>query len=223
MKKINFIVLLLAIFQYTTAQEAEMSDKFILGGSVNFSTTNNSSPAGLGLVLTPTNESKSTFFGFAPYIGKEINPRLILGLGVDIGVGRSTSEISSFFPSPGSGELKRNSYQIGFGVFSRHVVNPDNQLSFYLQPHINYFISNEKEFQNSNRAGEVQTNFLQLGAGLGLMYNISDQLRATLRSGGLSYVNGNWEDKKSDAANDFSSFGFNLNLSNIFFGLEIRL
>ncbi|TVQ41873.1 MAG: hypothetical protein EA362_14145 [Saprospirales bacterium] len=223
MKKLSFIVLLFAIFQLATAQETEISDKFILGGSVNFSISNNANPAGVGFILTPTNESKSTFFGFAPYIGKEISPKLIVGLGIDFGMGRTTTKNASFFPSPGSGEVKRNSNQIGFGVFSRHVANPDNQLSFYLQPYIQYFISNQKEFQNSNLTREAITNFLELGSGLGLMYNINDQLRATLRSGGLSYINGSWEVKDTDLGNDFSSFGLNLNLSNIFFGLEIRL
>jgi hypothetical protein len=62
-----------------------------------------------------------------------------------------------------------------------------------------------------------------LGAGLGLLYNINNRIRATLRTGGLNYVNGKWEIKVTDTKKNFSSFGTNISLSTIHFGFEIRV
>nr|MBS0037005.1 hypothetical protein [Saprospiraceae bacterium] len=91
------------------------------------------------------------------------------------------------------------------------------------QPYVEYNLLNQDEIQDSNVTHEEKANYFELGAGLGILYNINSKMRATLRTGGLSYVNGKWEIKDTDTEKDFSSFGTNLNLSTIFFGFEIRI
>lgn len=229
MKKLTFTVLLISFLHMLNAQEIE--SKFIIGGSMNFLLQNNTYPlsslsiiSGIGGIYSnSTNDTKNTTFAITPYFGKEISQKLFVGLQLDYRIGKYKAEDTFVFGQSNSIDFERNSNQIGIGVFTRHILNPNNQFSFFIQPYLEYNFLDEEELQDSNVIQEQKANYFELGAGLGVLYNINKNVRATLRTGGLNYVNGKWEIKDTDTEKDFSSFGMILNLSTIFFGFELRI
>jgi hypothetical protein len=231
MKKFTFTVFLISILQVLNAQETEIGGKFIIGGSINFLIQNNTYPlsslsinSGLGGIYSnSTDNTKNMSFAITPYFGKEISQKLFVGLQLDYRIGKYRAEDTFVFGQPNDIDFERNANQIGIGMFSRHILNPNNQFSFFIQPYFEYNLLNEEELQDSNVTQEEKASFFELGAGLGVLYNINNRIRATLRTGGLNYVNGKWEIIDTDTERDFSSFGTNLNLSTIFFGFEIRI
>ena len=231
MKKLILIALSISLFQVANAQETEIGNKIILGGSINFLTQNNTYPlpslsinSGIGGIYSnSTNDTKNTALAITPYLGKEINPKLFVGLQLDYRIGRYKAEDTFVFGQTNLIDLERNSNQIGIGLFTRHILNPKNQFSFFIQPYFEYNLLNQDQIQDSNVTQEEIANYFEISAGLGILYNINSKMRATLRTGGLNYVNGKWEIKGTDTEKDFSSFGTNFNLSTIFFGFEIRI
>lgn len=231
MKKLILIALAVSILQIVNAQETVIGNKVILGGSFNFLTQNNSYPlsslsinSGIGAIYSnSTVDTRNTTFAIRPYLGKEINPKLFIGLQLDYRIGRYKADDAFLLGLTNPIDFERNSNQIGIGLFTRHILNPNRQISFFIQPYLEYNTSNEKEIHDSNLTQEEKVNYFEAGIGLGIMYNINNRIRATLRTGGLNYVNGKWEIKGTDREKDFNSFGLNLNLSTIFFGFEIRI
>jgi len=229
MKKLILAILLFSIFQVSNAQEEETINKYVVGGSFNFISQNNTFPLGAfsitsvvgGVFSTSTSESKNTSFSLTPYIGKEINAHWLAGLQFDYGSSSYTVERNLF--SPSGGEFKRTTNQLGFGLFARYMVNPKNKVVFFLQPATEYNTLTDKEFLDNLERDEEKATFFEAKVDLGIVYNVSDNVRLLLRNGGLLFISGKWEDTDSEEERDFSSFSTTLNLSNVFFGVELRL
>jgi len=230
MKKLTLIALLISIFQVANAQEVETRNKLILGGSMNFVIQSN---LDLPLVLLTgtvfphyrSDDTKSTVFTISPYFGKEINPRLIVGLQASYSI-RNYIIYDAHLPDPLNSpvDIENNSSQIGIGVFSRHILNPNNRFNFFIQPYFEYNLLNSKRFAGRFTPYEEKESYFQIGSGMGILYNINDRFRATLTTGGLSYLNGKSERKGTpNKEKAFSSFRTNINLSTIYFGLELRI
>ena len=235
MKKLILTILCLSILRVINAQETEIDNKFILGGSMNFLIQNNTYPLSSfplnsrigGIYSNGTSDTRFNTLAFSPYFGKEIRSNLMVGLQFDYRIENNEQDDVQVFglgqSNPNTIDLKRNSNQIGFGIFTRYIINPSRQFSFFLQPYAQYNLLNEKRSEDATVIQEQKANYIELGVGLGMTYNINKNIRAVLRSGGVSYVTGNWEIKNTDTEKDFSSFGTNLSLSSIFFGFEIRI
>jgi len=226
-----FIPVLISFFQIATAQQEITPGKFILGGSFNFLAQENTYPlsslsinSGIGGIFSNSiDDSRNTSFAITPYIGKEINPGLILGVQLDYRSGNYKADDTFIFGQPDPVDFKRVSNQIGIGLFSRHMFNPEAQFNLFIQPYAEYNFLKEEESQDSNLTREEKARFIEIGLGGGVLYNVSDHLRLLVRTGGITYVNGNWEIVGTDTEKDFSSFGASLNLSSIFLGVEFRL
>jgi len=231
MKKLSLIILLFSIFQGLNAQEEENSNKYVLGGSINFLSQSNSYPfsafsinSGIGgLYSNSTNDIKNSIFAITPYFGKEINSHWLAGLQLDYRRGNYKAESSFVIGQSVTGEFERKSNQIGFGVFTRYMVNPENKVIFFIQPSVEYNILKEDEFFDSALNQEEKATYFEARVNLGIVYNINDKVRATLRTGGLLFVSGKWEVLDTDIENDFTSFSANLNLTNVSFGFELRI
>ena len=227
MKKLILIAFAVSILQAVNAQETEIGNKVILGGSINFLTQNNTYPisslsinSGIGGIYSnSTDDTRNTTFAITPYFGKEINPKLFVGLQLDYRIGRYKAE----FGQINSINFERNSNQVGIEIFTRHILNPNNKFGFFLQPFMVYNLLSGEETQDSKVTREEIANYFEVGAGLGMLYNFNSKIRATLRAGGLNYINGKWKIKDTDQTKNFSSFGTNLNLSTIYFGIELRI
>lgn len=233
MKNLILTALLFSLFHGVYAQNTEHENKIVLGGFTSFHTQNNTFPFSSlsriainsigGIYANNTNDTKYTTFAFTPYLGKEINPHWIVGVQLDYRFEKYTANDVLFFGQTNPIDTERNTDQIGIGIFARYIFNPKNQLNFFLQPNIGYNLLNEEALEDSKVVQEQKTSYLSLSVGAGMLYNINDKIRATLRTGGLTYINGNWEIKDTNEGNKFSSFGANFNLSNISFGFEIRI
>lgn len=231
MKYITLIAVLNSLFGIANAQDETISNSFILGGSVNYFTQNNTFPFSIisinsgigGLFSNSTNDTKNTTFSISPYFGREINPYLILGIQLDYRIGKFKAEDTFVFGQTAPVDFERNSNQIGIGVFTRHTLNPDKQFNLFIQPFIEYNLLNEEERQDLHVTQEEKASYIELGIDAGVLYTITDSMRATLRVGGLNYLNGKWEIIDTDTENNFSSFRANINLSTIFFGFEIKI
>jgi len=235
MKKIILTLLCISILTITNAQETGIDNKFILGGSMNFLIQNNTYPlTSLSLITRTggiysggTNDIRYTTLAFSPYFGKEISSNLMVGLQFDYRKEKIEQDDVPVFvlgqSNPNTVDIKRNSNQVGIGIFIRYIVNPSNQFSFFFQPYAQYNLLNEDLSEDSIVRRQEKANFLELGVGLGMIYNVNNKIRAVLRSGGLNYVTGKWEIKNTDTGKNFNSFGTNFSLSNIYLGFEIRI
>ena len=230
MKKLTLIALLISIFQVANAQEVETGNKLILGGSMNFVIQNNLDlplVSGTGFIFPyyRSDDTKSTVFNISPYFGKEINRHFIVGLQASYSI-RNYIIYDAYVPYPLNRpvDIENNSSQIGIGVFSRHTLNPDNKFNFFIQPYFQYNILNSKRNEGTSTPFEEKASYFQIGSGMGILYNINDRFRATLTTGGLSYLNGKSERKGTpNKEKSFSSFRANISLSTIYFGLELRI
>ncbi len=231
MNKLVLIAFTVSILQVLNAQETEIGNKLFLGGSLHFLVQKNTYPlsslsinSGFGAIYSnSTEDTKNTTFAISPNLGKEINPKLFVGLQLDYRIGRYKAEDISLFGQPNSIDFERNSNQVGIEIFTRHILNPNNKFGFFLQPFMAYNLLSGEETQDSKVTREEIANYFEVGAGLGMLYNFNSKIRVTLRAGGLNYINGKWKIKDTDQTKNFSSFGTNLNLSSIYFGIELRI
>lgn len=233
MKNTILFVLGMLLCSYLNAQDAEAyQNKFVLGGSVNFSTQNNYIyPLGLNFIPVggvhsgSSEDYKQTRFSLSPYIGKELNQNNLVGVSFHVVVEKSeATDVGIIFePAPVPLDRTTDNLQFGIELFSRHQVLDFGSIGFYLQPYLGYNIANTKDkYDVSSYDREIKTTYFNIGSRLGLLYNATDKLRFTLSSSGLSYINGKWEEVNSENGNDFNSFQTNLNLSSTYLGIELR-
>ena len=231
MKKITLLFFLIPMLQVVFAQEEIAPNKIVLGGSMNFLIQNNAypltntsiTPGYGGIYSNNTNDIKYTTFAINPYIGKEINPHLLFGVQLDYRLSSNKTKDAFILGQPNLSDFESKSNLFSVGIFSRHTINPGKLFNFYLQPYLKYTFNKEKESQNTKITQEIKSNYIDLGLGIGVLYNINDRMRATLRTGSINYVNGKWEIVDTGKSKNFSSFGTNLNLATIFFGFEIKI
>lgn len=230
MKKIFLLILMLSLFQVVNAQNETKPNAYIVGGSINFLIQNNYYPisslginAGIGTVFSnSTNDIKNTTFAITPYFGKELNNRFLVGFNINYRMSNNLIEDATIFNEPGVVDIKRNSNSLGVGLFNRYIINPENVINFYLRPYISYTFSNDKEFHNSSLIEETRTQFIGLGIGAGMLYEINDKFSAIMRFGQLNYTNGKWHVVDSEKEKSFNSLGANFNLSTVYFGFEFK-
>lgn len=217
MKKITLLTLILLCFHTINAQNNPPSEigLLVLGGSMNFSIQNSNSGS--------SDENTRTNFNLSPYVGKQLNDMLLLGVQLDYGYSIFKADDTFVFGQPNTVDRKATFNRFGIGVFSRHTLNPGSKFNFYLQPYFNYSFDKEKEIWDSDTVSETNRNGINVGLGLGVLYDINDRLRVLIRTGGMNYNYAKNKIVDTDIENKSSSFGTNLNLSNIFFGVELKL
>ncbi len=159
----------------------------------------------------------------SPYIGKQLSNRWLAGIEMRYQFNRYIAKNITIFPNTDLVDYRRNTNGVGIVLFARYSFMPGNRFDFFLQPFALYFSINEKEFVDGEPDGEEKANYVSVGSDLGVLYNFTDRWRAILRVGGLRYINGNCEGVGTTEGNDFSSFGLNLSLDSLGFGVEFKL
>lgn len=229
--KVVITVFAALIIQLLNAQEEVATSRSnILGGSMSFSISNNSYPYNFtnlihvnqGILLGANDDAKYRSFSFNPYYGKEISPSTTLGLRLSYSRLVIEDKVQNGWGGTAMKDRESTSNEIGFGIFSRHLINPASRLNFYLSPFLNYSHSKFKSEIEGFDPDETKTNVISLGVSAGLMYNFTEKWRAIVNLGNLSYVNGSSKREGSDESNDFSSFGLRASLNFITYGLEMR-
>ena len=167
-------------------------------------------------------DTKVNSFTFKPYLMRKVSQKWLIGVYMDFKFEKNMREpinTSShnnlvYFP------IRREISQYGFGISSRYTLNPTNQLRVFFQPYIGYaFIEIDELSTNENH--KIDGKYFDLGADLGIIYAINEHIRAVFTIGGLNYISGSREEVDTPDV-DFSSLGFNLDLSTLFFGIEFK-
>ena len=231
MRKFIFATLSILFFQWTNAQETVEDNKIILGGAFNFNFNKGGSSYArylTGSILGNSyyygsGDSRSTHFTFDPYVGKEIKPGLVFGLRFDYSLGTYLDDDVFFNGQADLVDLKTNTTEIGIGIFTRYILNPKNKFNFFGEPSLAYRLTKESDFQDAVLKQTLKVSYFEASVGLGVLYNFTNRARAIIRVGGLYYINGNANFQGSSKNRNFSSFGTNLNLETILFGLEFKI
>lgn len=227
MKKILSFIYFISIYLNLFGQEDSIVNKYFMGGTISFSIKNNYAPPTRLLLGLPygthsssTDEFKNTVFNFTPYIGKELNSKLFVGANLGISLAQLKTINSNFTSQPRN--IKTNSRILKIGLFFRQIINPSNRLVFYVQPYVGYSFVNENTFLNSDLNEEKVVNYYEIGAGFGIMYDITKKFRTTLRSNGFAYAAGSWKNKDENLTHNFNIFYTNFNLPSLSLGIEYR-
>ena len=214
------------------SQEDNISGQFVIGGTFNLTAQTNAYPfstisisSGLtgigGIFSNTTNDSKNQLILFTPYFGKELNAHFMIGLNLDFRTGRYETTTFPIVSQPDEIELERKSNQFGFGLFTRHMFNPQNDFKLFIQPYLLYQQLSEDEYWDGELAREEKANYFDLGLRVGALYQITDVFRITLQAAGINYINGNWEVIDTDIESDFNSINTSLDLASLLFGVEL--
>ncbi|HRI01023.1 MAG TPA: hypothetical protein PK006_08225 [Saprospiraceae bacterium] len=155
MRKLIFATLSILLFQWTNAQETVEDNKIILGGAFNFNFNKGGSYYTRYLTRSElgnsyyygSRDSRSTYFTFGPYVGKEIKPGLVFGLKLDYSLGRYLVDDVFFTGQTNLVDLKSNSIEIG--IFTRYILNPKNKFNFFGEPSLAYRLIKESNFQDA--------------------------------------------------------------------------
>ncbi len=236
MRKSAFFLAMLLTTNFLLAQENTTSTPFVIGGTLNFSADKNfrSLPSTLGISTTnpdigqfvDLNKSKSSYFAFTPYGGKHLNKHWVTGLLFDVRRSKfeTTTMVLNDNPQDSFQQFSKltiNTKQYGFGIWGRYIFNPENKFKVFIQA--NASINFIEEYINLELGNNYtnKTTYVDFGLSAGAIYDISNNVRALLKVGGVSYVNGESKIDLIDSPTNFSSFKTNINPSSVSFGLEV--
>ncbi len=209
--------------QFSETAEESKNVQFFFGGSVNFSSTeNSSSQIFINGFIGPSNSNgfESTTYAISPTVGTQLNKNWILGLALGLYNSHITyrnSVIESY-----------ESSSISFIAFARYIVNPKNKIKVYVNPYYDrtYFDS-VYNFTTSNlntsSLGKNTEERFTFGVSFGALYEITDWLRATTNVGGFYYSTGTILDTDSNGVENemkLNSKGLNLQATSLSFGIE---
>ncbi|CAA0190811.1 porin family protein [Tenacibaculum maritimum] len=195
MKKLLFIAMV-AFGLTANAQEEkggfEKQDLYISG------------TAGYSQVSVGGQDADDTVFTFSPSVGYFITDNIALELGVGFGSSKRNQ---------GLGEVKTNSFDINLG--GNYFFTPKKDFSFMVGAGLSYGKTSSK--QGAVKGPDYNTFGFVIAPGVNYFISESFALRASV--GALSYENG-----KADVsgAKSNSSFDFNLDFSDINFGLTYK-
>lgn len=155
----------------------------------------------VGINSWKQDDLKSNSYSFMPSVGYFLSDNIALELGVAIGGGEDTNEDKTS--------------TIGADLGARYFFTPSNQFSFTVGAGFGYMST--KSEPNGGTDSTVNTFGFSVAPGLNYFVSNSFALRASI--GALSYSSskGDWDN--AEAAN---SFGFNLDLSDINFGVTYK-
>jgi len=190
--------------------------KFFLGGSVNFSHSENSSPLVTinGSILVGNNTSENSTYSVNPIVGFQINENCILGADFLL------NNTKSVFTDP-SRTIENSGKSAG--VFIRYILNPKNKFRVYASPYFRV-TSLESSFMFNLQQSDITTEESNnLGISLGAQYEVTRWLRFTVNVGGLQHTTGTRLENNQNSferETEFTSTSFNFRASSIFFGVE---
>ena len=150
---------------------------------------------------TKVADIKSNEFTFSPAVGYFINDNIALELNVLVGTGEDFNEdkTSTF----------------GAGLGATYFFAPANQFSFTLGAGVSY--ANSKFEPNGGEESKV--NAFGIAVAPGLNYFVSDCIALRASIGALSYTSAKADEDGAEAVN---TFGLNLDLSDINFGITYK-
>ncbi len=216
MNKRLLLILPLLLLSFSGFAQLQKGNK-ILGGTINYSTSNTSPTDPIGL---PGQTSKTNSFNIRPIFGVFVSDRTVVGLTFDI------SSYSSENSNNGQ-EFSYKSNRFSFGPFVRRYFPVKEWVAFYGQADLNYSSGNIKQNYSAslNQGYELSTNTFNLIASLGLAFFPTNWMSVDLSMNPLTFthslnkyeVGSNFADQKSN------NFNLNLNSNSFFLGAHFFL
>lgn len=220
MKLLPVVFLLVLSCCQLAAQEASepVARDWLVGGAVQASFSND--------------DLSSTTIGISPLIGKYVRPHLIVGGSLNY-LYRDSEGF--FLQSNLSQEFITMQSTYGVGIFLRYLTNPQNRLTFYLQPAINYSYSRattesfetvifpSPEPVEILRISLFDTYAFTVGVGLGLQYQIAERWQTRVNYGGFNYVRQLSHNPNAEGTTSSDMINLNLNFSSFSLAFEYRI
>ncbi len=192
----------MAIIATSTAAMAQSEGftkgSLFLSGNVGFSSEKNNN-----------NDSKFNSFSFSPRIGYFVTDKVAVGLRAGIESGTDEFEVL--------GEtFEQKTSTTTIGLFGRYYFTPASKFSMFLNLGADYVSSKEEETGEE----DFKVNGFDIGLAPGLHYFISNRLALETSIGLLGYST---RKADVDGAEAVNSFGLNLGLNSLTFGLVFKL
>ncbi|MBR9915272.1 MAG: porin family protein [Algicola sp.] len=198
MKKL-LLMTAIAVFGFTNvnAQDENTTGGFA-EGDVYVSGT-------VGFNSASQDEVKENNLTFSPAVGYFISDNIALEF--NLLFGSQKQEV---------GDAEDKQSQFGAGVGATYFFTPSNQFSFTLGAGVAY-VSSKEEFEGID--DELKTNSFGIAVSPGVNYFVSDCLSLRASIGALSYTSSKADFEGAEALN---TFGLNLDLSDINFGVTYK-
>lgn len=193
MKKL-LLVAAIAVFGFSAnAQDEEKTAGFAKGDVY--------ASGSVGFNTTKFGDSKSNNFTFSPAVGTFISDNIAIEVSALVGSSEDSNEdkIST----------------LGAGLGATYFFTPASQFSFAVGAGVSY--ANSK--YEPNGGGESKVNTFGIAVAPGLNYFVSDCIALRASIGALSYTSAKGDE---DNAESLNTFGLNLNLSDINFGVTFK-
>lgn len=194
MKKIILTVAAVFAFGFANAQEATSSEGGFAQGDLFVS-------GSVGFGSSKTGDEKMSGVVFAPAIGYFISENIALGARLGV---TSTKE-----EEPGQEDFKTSGFEVE--AFGRYYFTPASKFSVFGELAVG--VGSSKSEQGNN---EFKSQIFGINAGVGVSYFLSNNWAIEAGWAGLGY---NTDDNGGDGAEKTNSFGLNVDLSSINFGL----
>jgi hypothetical protein len=208
MKKIILTVVTVLALSFANAQDKKEGGAGLASGNIVLT-------ADANYTSTSQDDVKSSAFGLAPGIGYMMSDNLMI-LG---SIGISSGTVSA----PGIDDIKING--LGLNAGAKYFFTPADKFSVSLGGQIGYgsISSNLGEDAAGDAvvlAKAVKTSTMSLNAPLGLHYFMNNNFAISATWGGLGYSS---TKEDTDGAKAVNTFGLNLNMSSVNFGLIYKL
>ncbi|WP_300569030.1 outer membrane beta-barrel protein [Flavobacterium sp.] len=196
MKKVLLSAVALFAFGFANAQESTSAAGFSKG-DVFVS-------GGVGISSTKTGDAKTNGFNFSPKAGYFVTENIAVGLAL------------GFASTKDEDDTKDTNFSAG--AFGRYYFTPSSQFSVFGQLGVNMNNTKHEEVIGGTTF-EAKANGFDVKLAPGISYFVSDHFAIEATFGALGY-----ETSKPDAdgAESTDTFGLNLNLDSINFGLVYK-
>ncbi len=183
--------------------------KFLIGGQLNLTGTNSSNSS--------TNSTSNTLgFQISPNAGYFVANNFAIGIRANFGTIINNNNQPAGFNS--IYRNNNNSLNYGIGLFSRYYVKVVNNFSFFIDGHLFYNHTFQKtESRDGNGYGynySYHTNTAGVNIAPGFVYFVTPKLGIETTLGRLYY------NYSAAGTSDAHAYGFNMNVSTIYLGLN---
>jgi len=197
MKKIILTIAAVFALSFANAQDKKEGGSGFASGDLFFSGRVNFSNS-------KTGDVKNDDLTFAPSVGYFLTDNWALVGGLEIGSSKDDNGVTS---------TKQSS--TGINVGANYYFTPANQFSLSIGGRISYTAS-----KDDSSGTDVDTKEMGLRVPVGLHYFVSDHFAITAEWAGLGYTT---NDNGGDGADKTNTFGLDVNMSAIGFGLLYKL
>lgn len=194
--------------------------KILATGGIHFSTNSPKTEMKVGSNTTTADGIKTTDFGINLGAGYFIADNLAVGLGIGLDNSKSTYETTST-------EYTSTDNIISVAPFARYYIPYSDQFAFFGQLSVGLGFGTSKyetKTGSTTTTQESSINLMAIGITPGFSYMMTERVALEMRYGFLGYTSSTI--KEEEANGDYekdmtSSFGLNLDLNSLVFGISV--